>query len=119
MQPAHPAGVELDGARVLMAGATGRLADGGSVVLLSASKAALSAWASVLRRELRGRSISVLDVRPPHLDTGLVDRAPAGESPRLPAGHDRAELVSAVLDGLRDGSREIGLDPEERRLVRR
>lgn len=118
----------------LVRAALPRLADGGAVVLLSAivadaptlgmaeysaSKAALSAWASVLRRELRGRSISVLDVRPPHIDTGLVGRSLAGEPPRLPAGHDRAELVSAVLDGLREGSREILLDPGERRLVRR
>jgi short-subunit dehydrogenase len=118
----------------LVRAALPRMADGGSVVLLSAivadaptlgmaeysaSKAALSAWASVLRRELRGRSIGVLDVRPPHIDTGLVDRALAGSPPRLPAGHDRAELVAAVLDGLRQGSKEIVLDPGERRLVRR
>ncbi len=118
----------------LVRAALPRLADGGAVVLLSAivadaptlgmaeysaSKAALSAWASVLRRELRGRSITVLDVRPPHIDTGLVDRALAGEPPRLPAGHDRAELVTAVLEGLREGSREVVLDPKERRLVRR
>jgi short-subunit dehydrogenase len=118
----------------LVRAALPRMADGGSVVLLSAivadaptlgmaeysaSKAALSAWASVLRRELRGRSIGVLDVRPPHIDTGLVDRALAGEPPRLPAGHDRAELVAAVLDGLREGGREVVLDPKERRLVRR
>jgi short-subunit dehydrogenase len=118
----------------LVRAALPRMADGGCVVLLSAivadaptlgmaeysaSKAALSAWASVLRRELRGRSIGVLDVRPPHIDTGLVDRALAGSPPRLPAGHDRAELVAAVLDGLREGSKEIVLDPGERRLVRR
>jgi short-subunit dehydrogenase len=118
----------------LVRAALPRMADGGCVVLLSAivadaptlgmaeysaSKAALSAWASVLRRELRGRSIGVLDVRPPHIDTGLVDRALAGSPPRLPAGHDRAELVAAVLDALREGSREVVLDPKERRLVRR
>ncbi len=118
----------------LVRAALPRLADGGAVVLLSAivadaptlgmaeysaSKAALSAWASVLRRELRSRSITVLDVRPPHIDTGLVDRALAGEPPRLPAGHDRDDLVRAVLDGLREGSREVVLDPKERRLVRR
>ncbi len=118
----------------LVRAALPRMVDGGSVVLLSAivadaptlgmaeysaSMAALSAWASVLRRELRGRSIGVLDVRPPHIDTGLVDRALAGQPPRLPAGHDRAELVAAVLDGLREGGREVVLDPKERRLVRR
>jgi len=75
----------------LVRAALPHLPDGGAVVLLSAivadaptlqmaeysaSKAALSAWAGVLRRELRPRSITVLDVKPPHIDTGLVDRAP-------------------------------------------
>ncbi|MGY1652096.1 SDR family NAD(P)-dependent oxidoreductase [Geodermatophilus sp. SYSU D01119] len=116
----------------LVRAALPHLADGGAVVLLSAvvadaptlgmaeysaSKAALSAWASVLRRELRGRSVAVLDVRPPHVDTGLVDRALAGTPPRLPAGHDRDELVAAVLDGIRQGAREVVVDPRERRLV--
>ena len=118
----------------LVRAALPHLPEGGAVVLLSAivadaptlqmaeysaSKAALSVWAGVLRRELRTRSITVLDVRPPHIDTGLVDRALAGDPPRLPAGHDRAELVAAVLDGLRHGGREIVLDPGEKRLVRR
>ena len=118
----------------LVRAALPHLPDGGAVVLLSAivadaptlqmaeysaSKAALSVWAGVLRRELRTRSITVLDVRPPHIDTGLVDRALAGDPPRLPPGHDRAELVAAVLDGLRLGGREIVLDPGEKRLVRR
>jgi short-subunit dehydrogenase len=118
----------------LVRAALPHLADGGAVVLLSAvvadvptlrmaeysaSKAALSAWAGVLRRELRPRSITVLDVKPPHIDTGLVDRALAGDPPRLPPGHDRAELVAAVLDGLRAGGREVVLDQREGRLVRR
>ena len=118
----------------LVRAALPHLPDGGAVVLLSAivadaptldmaeysaSKAALSAWAGVLRRELRRRAITVLDVRPPHIDTGLVQRALAGEPPRLPPGHDRAELVAAVLDGLRAGGREVVLDQREGRLVRR
>jgi len=118
----------------LVRAALPHLPDGGAVVLLSAivadaptlqmaeysaSKAALSAWAGVLRRELRSRAITVLDVKPPHIDTGLVDRALAGEPPRLPRGHDRAQLVDAVLAGLREGGREIVFDPGEKRLVRR
>lgn len=110
------------------------LSDGGAVVLLSAivadaptlqmaeysaSKAALSAWASVLRREVRARTLSVLDVKPPHIDTGLVDRALAGTPPRLPAGHDQAAVVEAVLEGMRRGSREVVLDPGAGRLVLR
>lgn len=118
----------------LVRAALPRLADGGAVVLLSAivadaptlqmaeysaSKAALSAWASVLRRELRSRKVAVLDVKPPHVDTGLVDRALAGTPPRLPAGYDQQALVDTVLDGVRRGSREVVLDPGAGTLVLR
>jgi len=54
----------------------------------------------------------VLDVKPPHVDTGLVDRALAGTPPRLPAGHDQDALVETVLTGMREGSREVALDPK-------
>ncbi|PWW22962.1 short-subunit dehydrogenase [Geodermatophilus normandii] len=116
----------------LVRAALPHLAGGGAVVLpsavvadaptlgtagYSASEAALSAWASVLRRELHGRPVAVLDVRPPHVDTGPVDRAPAGAPPRLPAGHDRDEVVRAVLDGMRRGAREVVVDPRAGRLV--
>ncbi|MGA8847048.1 MAG: SDR family NAD(P)-dependent oxidoreductase, partial [Nocardioides sp.] len=72
--------------------AAGPLLDGGVVVVLSAiladlptnqmadysaSKSALSAWLGVVRRENR-RSFRVLDVRPPHLDTGLSEHPLAG-----------------------------------------
>ncbi|RFU21792.1 SDR family NAD(P)-dependent oxidoreductase [Geodermatophilus marinus] len=118
----------------LVRAALPHLPDGGAVVLLSAvvadaptlqmaeysaSKAALSAWAGVLRREVRARGVGVLDVRPPHIDTGLVDRALAGRPPRLPPGHDPEELVGAVLEALRQGSREVVLDPRAGQLVHR
>lgn len=118
----------------LVRAALPHLADGGAVVLLSAivadaptlqmaeysaSKAALSAWASVLRRELRSRKVAVLDVKPPHVDTGLVDRALAGTPPKLPAGFDQSAVVEAVLAGVREGSREVVLDPGQSRLVLR
>ncbi len=111
-----------------------QLTDGGAVVLLSAivadaptlqmaeysaSKAALSAWASVLRRELRSRQLTVLDVKPPHVETGLVGRALAGSPPRLPAGFDQQAVVDAVLAGMRQGSREVVLDPKAGELVLR
>ncbi|SDG68979.1 SDR family NAD(P)-dependent oxidoreductase [Klenkia brasiliensis] len=111
-----------------------RLTDGGAVVLLSAivadaptlqmaeysaSKAALSAWASVLRRELRSRRVAVLDVKPPHVDTGLVDRALAGAPPRLPEGFPARAVVDAVLDGMRQGAKEVALDPRAGELVLR
>ena len=55
----------------------------------SASKAALTAFDRAGGRELRREGIRVVDVRPPHLDTGLENRPIAGEPPRLPQGQDR------------------------------
>lgn len=83
----------------------------------SASKAALSGYLAALRREVRRQGLIVLDVRPPHIDTGLADRAIAGEPPKLPAGHDPAELVRALLEGVRNGSRELVYDPKSKSLA--
>lgn len=110
----------------VLAAAVPVLAPGGGVVVLSAvladapmagmagysaSKAALSSYVTALRREVRRQGIAVLDVRPPHLDTGLADRALHGSPPPLPAGHDVDDLVARVVDGIRAGARELRWDP--------
>lgn len=84
----------------------------------SATKAALSTWLEVLRRENR-RDFGVLDVRPPHLDTGLETRALAGTPPTLPDPRPAAEVVEAVVAALVDDVRVLGWDPKEKRLVSR
>ena len=84
----------------------------------SAAKSALATWLGVLRREER-RRLTVLDVRPPHLDTGLDGRALAGEPPKLPAPFPSADVVDAVVDGLAEGSREVVFDAKAGALVRR
>lgn len=72
----------------------------------SASKAAVSAFNAAAGRELRRSKVRVLDIRPPHTETGLVDRAMFGQAPRLPEGlapdavADR--VVAAIVDGERD-----------------
>ncbi|CAB4743396.1 unannotated protein [freshwater metagenome] len=78
----------------------------------SAAKAALATWLQVLRREER-RSLRVLDVRPPHLDTGLETRALAGEPPRLPAGRPAGEVVDLVLQAIREDKTELVVDGKE------
>ena len=78
----------------------------------SAAKAALATWLQVLRREER-RSLKVLDIRPPHLDTGLETRALAGEPPRLPAGRPAGELVDLVLQAIREDRTELVVDGKE------
>ena len=50
----------------------------------SASKAALTAFDRVARLEARRRDIRVIDIRPPHTETGLAGRPIAGSAPKLP-----------------------------------
>lgn len=111
--------------------AAGPLLDGGVVVVLSAiladlptnqmadysaSKAALSAWLGVVRRENR-RRFRVLDVRPPHLDTGLSERPLAGTAPKLPEPLAGSVVVDAVLEALRTDASEIVWDPHAKELA--
>ena len=116
----------------LVRAAAPHLADGGTVCVLSAvladlptvgmadysaAKTALATWLGVLRRENR-RRFHVLDVRPPHLDTGLDQRALGGEPPRLPAPMPSARVVAAVIEALRAGSNEVVADREAGLLLR-
>lgn len=75
----------------------------------SAAKSALSTWLGVLRREER-RRMRVLDVRPPHLDTSLEERALAGDPPKLPKAQPSAEVVATVLRAMRDDASEVVVD---------
>lgn len=84
----------------------------------SAAKGALSTWLGVVRREER-RRMRVLDVRPPHLDTGLETRALAGEPPRLPAPASSSSVVAAVVGAMREDAKEIVVDPRTGDLVTR
>ena len=85
----------------------------------SASKAALSAYLTALRRERRRDGLLVLDVRPGHLDTGFERRALAGEPMPLPEPLSHGQVVEAVVEGLREGRREIVWDLQRRALVAR
>ena len=85
----------------------------------SASKAGLSAYLTAIRREVRRDGITVLDARPPHMETGLADRPLAGEAPRMPAGHDIDEVIGLIVSGLSDGRSELVADPKERRVTLR
>ncbi|MDE0775620.1 MAG: SDR family NAD(P)-dependent oxidoreductase [Nocardioides sp.] len=84
----------------------------------SASKAALSAWLGVVRRENR-RRFRVVDVRPPHLDTGLAEHPLAGAAPKLPEPLAGSAVVDAVLEALRGEASEIVWDPKAIELVLR
>jgi len=77
----------------------------------SASKGAVSTWLSALRRETRRLRITVCDLRPPHMDTGLADRALAGVAPNLPPAHDSDEIADEIVNALRVGATELFCDP--------
>ncbi len=124
--------VNVLGPMALVRAAAGEFGDaGGSVVVLSAiladlptnqmaeysaSKSALSAWLGVVRRENR-RRFTVLDVRPPHLDTGLSDRPLAGSAPRLPEPLAASAVVTAMLDAIAGDASEIVWDPQAKELA--
>jgi len=76
----------------------------------SAGKAALSAWLVAVRHEHRGQGLTVVDIRPPHMDTGLVDRALGGRPPSLPSPADVDTVVAQIVAGLRDGAQELSFD---------
>jgi NAD(P)-dependent dehydrogenase (short-subunit alcohol dehydrogenase family) len=83
----------------------------------SATKGALSAYLTALRHERRRLRTVVLDVRPPHLDTGFETRALAGEPPRLPEPVPAAQVVAEIVTALRDDRRTLAWDFENRALV--
>lgn len=77
------------------------------MVAYSASKAALTAVDRGMTKELRRTGVRVVDVRPPHTETGLVGRALAGEAPRLPQGLEPDVVADAVLDAIEAGTGEL------------
>ncbi|MFZ4518137.1 MAG: SDR family NAD(P)-dependent oxidoreductase [Microthrixaceae bacterium] len=69
----------------------------------SASKAALTAADRALARELRRQGVRLVDVRPPHTETGLAGRPLAGTAPRLPTGLEPGDVADLVVAELLDG----------------
>lgn len=87
------------------------------MAVYSAAKAGLSAYLSAVRHERRRTGLTVLDVRPPHMDTGFSEHPVEGEAPQLPAPADIDVTVSTTLHALREGKREISWDLKARELV--
>lgn len=76
----------------------------------SASKAAIWGAMTGAARELRRSGIDVIDVRPPHTETGLADRPIAGVAPKLPQGLTPAAVASRIVAAIRDGERDLPVE---------
>lgn len=76
----------------------------------SAAKAALTAFDRVALLEARRRDIRVIDVRPPHTETGLAGRPIAGQPPKLPPGLDPADVARRIVDALAGDETDLPTD---------
>ena len=72
----------------------------------SAAKAALSSFTQALAREVR-REVRVIDVRPPHTETGLAQRPVAGTAPRLPTGLDPEAVAERIVRAIVENERDL------------
>ena len=74
----------------------------------SASKAGLTAFGAAVSSELRRRKVRLIDVRPPHTETGLADRPLAGTAPRMKAGLDPDAVARRIVQAVADGEKGLG-----------
>ncbi len=73
----------------------------------SAAKAALAAYDAAAARELRREGIRLVDIRPPHTETGLAERPLTGAAPKLPQGLDPQAVADRIIAALRDGEKDV------------
>jgi len=72
-----------------------------------ASKAAAKTAMAVASRELRRKKIRVLDIRAPHTETGLMDRALEGMAPNMPEGLAPQAVINRVLEAIATGEKDL------------
>ena len=75
-----------------------------------ASKSAAHSAMAIGARELRSKKITVLDVRAPHTETGLTERALWGTAPKMPPGLEPSALVARVITALGNGEKDLPAD---------
>ena len=76
----------------------------------TAAKAALSAFDLALAKEVRRHGVRVIDIRPPHTETGLAGRPVAGTAPRLPQGLSADRVADRILTAIAGDERELAAD---------
>lgn len=77
------------------------------MAVYSATKSALTGFGVAMGAELRREKISVLDVRPPHTETGLHTRPISGVPPRLGPGLDPAKVAERIVAAMVDGETDL------------
>ncbi len=73
----------------------------------SASKAAAAAATEAIRREFRRIKVTVIDVRPPHTETGLATRPLAGDAPKMPRGLEPATVAERIVVAIEQGDASV------------
>jgi cyclic-di-GMP-binding biofilm dispersal mediator protein len=73
----------------------------------AAAKAALTAFDVVAAREMRRARIRVIDVRPPHTETGLATRPIAGRPPTLPNGLMPVDVAQRIVAAIENDERDL------------
>lgn len=76
----------------------------------SASKAAVTALLKSVRTEARKSKIRIVDVRPPHTETGLATRPIAGQAPKLPQGLTPDAVAARIVAAITDDESDVGAD---------
>jgi len=69
--------------------------------------AAASALFLAAAKEARKSKIRVLDIRPPHTETGLAGRAIAGDAPKMPDGADPDAVAQRIVEAILGNEREL------------
>ncbi|MCL3862970.1 SDR family oxidoreductase [Actinotalea sp. K2] len=73
----------------------------------SAVKAGLTAFDTALAHELRRQKVRVLDVRPPHTETGLAMRPLDGRAPALGAGLAPEAVAERIVRAIEQDERDL------------
>lgn len=76
----------------------------------SASKAGIWGAMTGAARELRRQQIDVIDIRPPHTETGLANRPIAGVAPKLPQGLEPTVVAARIVKAIADGERDLPVE---------
>jgi cyclic-di-GMP-binding biofilm dispersal mediator protein len=73
----------------------------------AASKAAMTAFDTAVRLEARRSKITIMDVRPPHTETGLATRPITGQPPKLPPGLDPERVADRIVAAIVDDEPDL------------